>query len=91
MSKENLLGPQCPQTQEVLKREPAAKIRWEPFHPEPDSMWLVVVECQYNVIRVSADGKGFFIPGQEPCWHFSHVREWISEIDPMNYVSIFEL
>lgn len=47
----------------------------------PDSLWLVVVECRYNVIRVCASGRGFYIPGQEPCWHFSHVAEWVREIE----------
>ena len=52
----------------------------EKWTPIPDTMWLVGVECQYNVIRVSPNGKGFFIPGQEPCWHFDHVDKWIREI-----------
>lgn len=50
--------------------------------PKPNSFWLVVVECRYNVIAVCASGKGFYIPGQEPCWGFDHVAEWITEIDP---------
>ena len=54
----------------------------ECFAPTPDSLWLVVVECRYNVIRVAADGSGIFIPGQEPCWNCDHVQEWICEIRP---------
>ena len=50
--------------------------------PKPDSMWLVVVECRYNVIKVCVSGKGFYIPGQEPCWGFDHVQEWVREIVP---------
>ena len=48
--------------------------------PAPDSMWLVIVESRHNVIRVCSSGKGFYIPGQEECWDFSHVSEWIEEI-----------
>ena len=51
-------------------------------NPKPNSLWLVVVECRYNVVAVCASGKGFYIPGQQPCWHFSHVAEWIKEIVP---------
>lgn len=43
-------------------------------------MWLVVVEGRYDVIRVCVSGKGFYIPGKEPYWHFDHVDEWIREI-----------
>lgn len=50
--------------------------------PIPGSMWLVVVECRYDVIRVCVSGKGFYIPGQEPCWGFDHVTEWIKMIVP---------
>jgi hypothetical protein len=51
-------------------------------NPKPGSLWLVVVECRYNVIAVCTSGQGFYIPGQEPCWHFSHVDFWIKEIVP---------
>lgn len=54
----------------------------ENFIPKPDSMWLVVVECRYEVIHVCISGKGFYIPGQEPLWDFSHISEWIKEIIP---------
>ena len=50
--------------------------------PEPNSCWLVIVECRHNVVRVCASGKGFYIPGQEPCWDFSHVDKWIKQIWP---------
>ena len=52
------------------------------FIPKSGSLWLVVVECNYDVVRVCVSGKGFYIPGQEPCWSFDHVREWIKEIVP---------
>jgi hypothetical protein len=52
------------------------------FVPAPESLWLVIVESRYNVIRVCVSGKGFYIPGQEPCWGFSHVDKWIKEITP---------
>lgn len=52
------------------------------FTPEPDSCWLVVVECRHNAIRIAPDGKGFFIPGQEACWGLEHVQEWIEQIWP---------
>jgi len=52
------------------------------FKPKPDSLWLVVVECRYNVISVSPCGQCFFIPGQDPCWMLDHVAEWIEEIIP---------
>lgn len=55
------------------------------FIPKANSLWLVVVECRYNVIAVCASGRGFYIPGQEPCWNFSHVSEWIKEIKPEEY------
>ncbi len=45
-------------------------------------MWLVVVEARYNVVRVCVSGNGFYIPGQEPCWDFAHVTEWVREISP---------
>jgi hypothetical protein len=50
------------------------------FVPRAGSLWLVVVECRYNVVAVCVSGKGFYIPGQEPCWGFSHVAEWVREI-----------
>jgi hypothetical protein len=49
-------------------------------NPKPDSMWLVIVECRYDVIHVSVKGDGVFIPGQEPCWALDHVSKWIREI-----------
>jgi len=52
------------------------------FKPKPHSMWLVEVECRQNVVVVGADGKGIFIPGQEPYWDLSHVSKWINEIIP---------
>jgi|GEM_PF-3957940 len=51
-----------------------------PFIPEPGSLWLVIVECRTNVVRVSPCGTGFFIPGQDPCWAFDHVDVWIRQI-----------
>ena len=56
--------------------------RKRPKNVDPDSMWLVVYECRYEVIRVSALGDGFFVPGQEPLWRFSNIQEWIQEIKP---------
>ena len=50
------------------------------FKPKPNSLWLVVYECRYNVIMVSPLGDGFFAPGQEPCWHFRDVQDWVKEI-----------
>lgn len=52
------------------------------FRPAACSLWLVVVECRYNVVKVSTDGNGFFIPGQEPCWLLPHVAEWLEQIFP---------
>lgn len=52
----------------------------EAFIPRPGSHWLVEVECRSNVIAVCNSGQGFYIPGQEPCWAFSHVSRWIKEI-----------
>lgn len=60
--------------------EPAPSMTLKQANPQPDSMWLVVVECRYNVIHVSIDGTGFFIPGQEPCWGLDHAAEWLYEI-----------
>ena len=56
-------------------------IKSRPPGVKPDSMWLVVYECRYEVIRVSPLGDGFFAPGQEPCWAFDNVAEWIREIE----------
>jgi len=53
-----------------------------PFIPEPSSLWLVIVECRFNVVHVSPCGEGFFIPGQEPCWGFDHVDTWVRQITP---------
>ena len=58
----------------------------EPFTPAAESLWLVTVEGRYNVIRVCTSGRGFYIPGQEPCWPFDHVDEWIREIIPQENV-----
>jgi hypothetical protein len=52
-----------------------------PFIPANGSLWLVAVECRYTVIEVSPVSKGFFIPGQEPCWGLDHVQEWIHPIE----------
>ncbi len=69
---------------------PLARSLGSTFVPRAGSLWLVVVECRYNVVAVCVSGKGFYIPGQEPCWGFSHVAEWIAEIDPANYQSTTE-
>lgn len=53
------------------------------FCPPAASLWLVVVECRYNVVKVSDDGIGFYIPGQEPCWLLPHVAEWLQQIFPV--------
>jgi len=52
----------------------------KPPHVNPCSYWIVTVECIRQVVQVSTEGEGFFIPGQEPLWDFSHVQEWIAEI-----------
>lgn len=48
--------------------------------PAPNSMWLVIYECRVEVIRVCVSGRGFYAPGQEPCWGFGAVTKWIKEI-----------
>ena len=53
-----------------------------PNFVDPDSMWLVVYECIFQVIHVSPDGRGFFACGQEPLWSFDNVQDWIMEIKP---------
>lgn len=58
-------------------------------NPPPEgSLWLVWVECRPQVIAVAAAKpgelpKGFFIPGQEPCWHFNHVSQWICQVNSL--------
>lgn len=47
---------------------------------KPNSMWLVIVEARYNVIRIDANGFGFFIPGQEFFWPLGYVSRWVKEI-----------
>lgn len=51
-----------------------------PDFVKPSSMWLVVYECRYNVIRVSPQGDGFFAPGQEVMWGFDSVQRWVQEV-----------
>jgi len=46
----------------------------------PESLWLVVYQCRYDVIRVSPFLDGFFAPGQEELWGFSNVAKWVREI-----------
>lgn len=73
------------QIDEVIRQiivDENASPRPNSFRPTAGSLWLVVVECRYNVVKVSADGKGFFIPGQEPCWLLPHVAEWLEQIFP---------
>jgi hypothetical protein len=53
-----------------------------PDFVKPSSMWLVVYECRYSVISVSAKGEGFFAPGQDVLWGFDNVTEWVKEIVP---------
>jgi len=52
------------------------------YRPNPgaNSMWLVNAESRVDCVRISPDGNGFFIPGQEPCWTFGHIKKWIREI-----------
>ncbi|CAN5128973.1 hypothetical protein BH11CYA1_BH11CYA1_06680 [soil metagenome] len=58
--------------------------RPDDFCPPPASLWFVVVECRYNVVKVSDCGLGFYIPGQEPCWLLPHVDEWLQQIHPQS-------
>lgn len=58
-----------------------------PSFVAPNSMWLVIYECIYQVICVSPDGKGFFACGQDPLWGFDNVSEWILEIKPPQPIS----
>ena len=51
------------------------------FQPAPGSLWLVIVECIPQVIRVSDTvATGIFIPGQEPCWLEYHGAEFLREL-----------
>jgi hypothetical protein len=70
---------------EVVRNCWYRQTKLEVITPLPDSMWLVIVECRYEVIHVSVNGDGFYIPGQEPCWDLSHVSEWIKEIVPAEW------
>jgi hypothetical protein len=65
---------------ERLQKLQLKAIAQRPSNVEPGSMWLVVYECRYDVIRVSPLGDGFFAPGQEPCWDFNNITEWVREI-----------
>ncbi|MDZ4837416.1 MAG: hypothetical protein SGJ27_26825 [Candidatus Melainabacteria bacterium] len=54
------------------------------FRPSPGSLWLVIVECIYQVIKVSDTVEtGIFIPGQEPCWLNYHGAEFLRRLDPI--------
>jgi hypothetical protein len=59
-----------------------SKMAPRPSFVEPDSMWLVVYECIFQVIHVSPDGRGFFATGQEPLWSFDNIQDWVLEIKP---------
>lgn len=61
-----------------------------PENLKPNSHWLVMVECILQVIKISPRCDGFFIPGQEPCWHFPHVQDWIAEIPAEVAYEVFE-
>ena len=69
---------------ELQQQRQLKAIAKRPANVEPDSMWLVVYECRYEVIHVSPLGDGFFAPGQEPCWDFDNVSEWVQEIKKPN-------
>lgn len=47
----------------------------------PGSVWIVLVESRREVIRVAADGSGFYVPGQETCWSFARVTEWVRPVE----------
>lgn len=53
-----------------------------PENLQPGSTWLVTVECLIQAVWISLDGRGFFIPGQEPCWALRHVAEWHHQVWP---------
>jgi hypothetical protein len=53
---------------------------------KPDSHWLVLYECRYEIVRVSLDGKHFFAPGQDVSWCLDAAAEWIKEIDIKKYI-----
>jgi hypothetical protein len=55
----------------------------EQADPQPGSMWLVVYECRYDVIRLSPKGDCFFAPGQEPGWGLDNISDWVSPIMPI--------
>lgn len=55
----------------------------EEFEPAPGSLWLVIVECIPQVIRVSGTvATGIYIPGQEPCWLGYHGAEFLRQLHP---------
>lgn len=75
--------------QEWLKEVEPTSCNMEPaetpegWAPKSGSFWFVVVECRYNVVEVSENGRCFYIPGQEPCWMLDHVAEWLDEVTPV--------
>jgi len=48
---------------------------------EPDSYWIVIYECRPTVVNISPLGDGFFAPGQEICWNFSNITQWIKAVE----------
>jgi len=64
----------------AIEKDETLKPQVDGFIPPADSLWLVVVECRYNVVKVSDCGRCFFIPGQEPCWLLDHVAEWLLQV-----------
>ena len=58
------------------------KMAPRPDFVNPDSMWLVIYECIFQVIHVSPSGTGFFATGQDALWSFDNVQDWIMEIKP---------
>lgn len=44
---------------------------------EAGQIWLVFCECQIHAVLINCFNNGFYLPGQEPCWGFSHARTWL--------------
>lgn len=66
----------------VLPISSTPPIQEQEVKRSPNSLWLVVYECRYDVIRISATGDAFYAPGQDVEWRLSAVSEWVKEITP---------
>ena len=67
---------------ELLERKRDKTI---PDYVKPDTYWIVVYECRYDIVLISPLGDGFFAFGQDGVWRGDAVTEWIKEVEMPKY------